>query len=147
MQIGPQEKQRRQRPEPLPLSPLHAIPDREHHRHAQKADQLRAGTEERKRHPEAGDQRDQPVCSMDRSDSCRDPPGQGRDSAEEHNQAQSARWFKRLIDQGQQSVGQPGMLHPMPIRHRMGIGIGLRQTPTLRDQIQSGPEMPSQIRL
>ena len=39
------------------------------------------------------------------------------------------------------------MLHPGPIRHRVRIGIEERQSPVLSDEIQSRPEMPSEVRL
>ena len=44
-------------------------------------------------------------------------------------------------------VGQPGMFNPGPIGHGVGIGIQGRQFPTMLQEVESGPKMPTEIRL
>ncbi len=78
---------------------------------------------------------------------CCHPPGERRHATKEQDQTQTTQRVHHTVDHRQQAIGQPGMLDPMPIRHGVGVGIGLRQPPALGDQIQPGAQMPSQVRL
>ena len=58
-----------------------------------------------------------------------------------HNQSQRAERIQPPREQCQDTIGQPGMLDPSPIRHRMGIGIGVRQAPSMGEQVQPSTKM------